>query len=208
MQQINLYQPILRKQERVFSLNTLLKGNMIVFGLLMVIYFISVYQSHSLQQQIDKLKQERVQHNTTLNDLRGKYPPKKKDVLLSDEIKNKQALLDHRMRLIKELRHQNTGADGNPGFSEQLAGLSRQHVRDLWFEEISVRDNKQLTLLGKATSAREVPLLLQRLTDEPSFNGTIFSSVNISRDRKDALIAFQLRTEAEEKPGQGKGGRR
>lgn len=197
MQQINLYQPILRKQERVFSLNTLLRGNLVIFGLLLVIYFISIYQGHSLQQQVEKLKLERTQHSNTLTELRNKYPPKKKDLALVEAIKTSQALLEHRMRLIKELRHQNTGAGGNPGFSEQLTGLARQHVKSLWFEEISVRDNKQLTLLGKTTSAREVPLLIQRLANEPSFNGTVFSSVNITRDKKEALIDFNLRTETE-----------
>ncbi len=206
MQQINLYQPILRKQERVFSLNTLLRGNLVIFVLLMLIYFISAYQSSSLQQQVEKLKLERTQHSNTLNELRNKYPPKKKDLTLVESIRTKQALLEHRLRLVKELRHQNTGAGGNPGFSEQLSGLARQHVRNLWFEEISVRDNKQLTLLGKTTSAKEVPMLIQRLANESSFNGTVFSSVNITRDEKGALIAFNLRTEAEQ--GNGKGGKR
>jgi hypothetical protein len=203
MQQVNLYQPILRKQERVFSLKTLLQGNMIVFGLLLLIYFISIYQSHMLQEQVDKLKQERTQHSNNLADLRNKYPPQKKDVVLADTIKDKQALLEHRQRLIKELRHQDTGAGGNPGFSEQFVALARQHVRDLWFEEISVRDNKQLTLLGKTISAKEVPLLIQRLAREPSFAGTVFTSVNIARDKKDSLIAFVLRTEPEDSKGKG-----
>ncbi len=206
MQQINLYQPILRKQERVFSLNTLLQGNLIIFGLLMLIYFISIYQSHTLEQQVEKLKLERAQHTATLNELRNKYPPKKKDLTLVEAIKTKQALLEHRLRLVKELRHQNTGAGGNPGFSEQLTGLARQHVSNLWFEEISVRDNKQLTLQGKATSAKEVPQLIQRLSNEPSFSGTVFSSVNISRDKKNSLIAFNLRTEPE--VAENKGGKR
>ena len=206
MQQINLYQPILRKQERVFSLKTLLQGNMIIFGLLLLIYFISVYQGHTLQQQVEKLKLERTQHSNTLTELRNKYPPRKKDLTLVEAIKDKQALLEHRMRLVKELRHQNTGAGGNPGFSEQLIGLARQHVRDLWFEEISVRDNKQLTLSGKAISAKDVPRLIQRLSKEPSFNGTVFTSVNITRDKKDSLILFTLNTESED--DKGKGGKR
>lgn len=198
MQQINLYQPILRKQERVFSLNTLLQGNLVIFVLLLLIYFISVYQGNSLQQQVAKLKLERTQHSNTLSELRNKYPPKKKDLTLVELVKTKQALLEHRLRLVKELRHQNTGAGGNPGFSEQLTGLARQHVKNLWFDEISVRDNKQLTLSGKALSAKEVPLLIQRMAKEPSFDGTVFSSVNILRDKKNALIAFKLSTEPDD----------
>ncbi len=206
MQQINLYQPILRKQERVFSLNTLLLGNMIVLGLLLVIYFAGAYQKSSLQEQVDALQAERIQRDKALAEMRSKYPPRKKDVTLLESIKQKQALLDYRQRLIAELRIQDTGADGKPGFSEQFVSLARQTVRNIWFEEISLRENKQLTLQGKATSAEEVPQLLQRLSGESSFAGTVFSSVNITRKNRSELVAFTLRTEAEEKSVLGMGG--
>jgi len=204
MQQINLYQPILRKQERVFSIKTLLQGNLIILVVLALFYATSLYHSHSLNQKIEQLTQERVKHTQSLTDMRYKFPPKKDDPALMDTIKEKQALLDHRQRLIRELRHQNTGAGGNPGFSEQLSGLARQHERNIWFEQISVRDNKQLTLLGKATNANEVPMLIQRLTKEPSFSGTTFTSVNIARNQDNkALIDFVLRTESEKDQAKG-----
>lgn len=207
MQQINLYQPILRKQERVFSIKTLLKGNLFILAVLMLFYATSLYQSYSLNQNIEQLNQERVKHAQSLTEMRNKFPPQKEDPALTETIKEKQALLTHRQRLIRELRHQNTGTGGNPGFSEQLSGLSRQHVRNIWFEQISVRDNKQLTLQGKATTASEVPKLIQRLTKEPSFSGTTFSSVNISRDESNsALIDFVLQTESED--GKKKGNSR
>jgi len=205
MQQINLYQPILRKQERVFSLKTLLQGNLFVIAVLTLLYAISLYQSHSLEQKVEQLKQERLKHTSSLTDMRNRFPPLKEDPAMMETIKEKEALLDHRQRLIRELRHQNTGTGGNPGFSEQLSGLSRQHERNIWFEQISVRDNKQLTLQGKATAASEVPKLIQRLTKEPSFSGTTFSSVNISRDKDSStLVDFVLRTEIEDSKNKGK----
>lgn len=199
MQQVNLYQPILRKQERVFSLKTMLQGNLMVLAVLVLIYAVNYYQTYSLRSQHDSLQQARDERMQNLTELQKKFPAKKKDPGLAETIKQKQALLNHRQRLISELRHQNTGAGGNPGFSEQLSGLARQNIAEVWLEQISVRDGKQLTLLGQATSPEEVPRLIQRLTGEPSFSGTTFTSVQITRDEDNpSVIGFTLRTTLED----------
>lgn len=198
MQQVNLYQPILRKQERVFSLKTLLHGNLLIVSVLALLYLNTLYQTSRLESQHTQVQQELQERSDRLAQLKKQYPPKTKDPSLADIIKKKQALLDHRQRLIRELRHQNTGAGGNPGFSEQLNGLSRQDIEAIWFERVSVRDGKALTLSGKATAAEEVPRLIQRLATEPSFSGTEFTNVLISRDESGKpLVAFELHTDSD-----------
>jgi len=205
MQQVNLYQPILRKQERVFSLKTLLQGNLFVFAVLGILYGISYYQTYQLRSEHEKLQQQRQERMDQLVDLQKKFPPKAKNPQLAQEVKTKQALLDHRLKLIRELQHQNTGAGGNPGFSEQLSGLARQDVDKIWLSNISVRDEKQLTLQGYATSPDEVPKFIKRLTKESSFSGTRFTSVQISRDETNkSLVAFTLRTDDTGKGEKGK----
>lgn len=202
MQQINLYQPILRKQERVFSLKTLLQGNLIILAVLLSLYAFSYYQTHSLRSQYEELQAQRQQRSEQLLELQRKFPPKSKDPRLAQQVKQKQALLDHRHRLIRELQHQNTGAGGNPGFSEQLSGLARQDSKSVWLDQISVRDGKQLTLLGHATSPEAVPLFIQRLTTEPSLGGTKFTRVQINRDDKNkSIVSFSLNTEDDRKGG-------
>lgn len=200
MQQVNLYQPILRKQERVFSLKTMLQGNLMVLAVLTLIYAGNYYQTYSLRSQHETLLQTSEERTQNLIALQKKFPAKKKDPALAERIKQKQALLNHRRRLISELQHQNTGAGGNPGFSEQLSGLARQNAAEVWLEQISVRDGKQLTLLGQATSPEEVPRLIQRLTSEPSFSGTSFSSVQITRDKENpSVIGFTMNTDSGDK---------
>jgi len=198
MQQVNLYQPILRKQERVFSLKTLLQGNLLILAVLGLFYLNTLYQTNQLQRQHEEVQQQLEQRTARLTQLRQQYPPQTKDPSLADIIKQKQALLSHRQRLIRELRHQNTGAGGNPGFSEQLNGLSRQDVEAIWFERVSVRDGKALTLSGKATRAEEVPRLIQRLAGEPSFAGTEFTNMLITRDEEGRpLVSFELHTDSD-----------
>ncbi len=199
MQQINLYQPILRKQEKVFSLKTLLRGNLLILAVLLLFYFASYYQSHSLNTQLESLQQERTKRTEALIELQKKFPPKAKNPTLQTMVEEKQALLNHRKRIIRELQHQKTGTGGNPGFSEQLSGLARQDVEGIWFDQISLRDGKQLTLQGWATSPEKVPQLIQRLTSEPSFSGTAFTSVQITRDTQNSsVIGFILKTDDNE----------
>lgn len=196
MQQINLYQPILRKQEKVFSLKTLLQGNLIILTALVLFYLVTLYQTHSLRNQHEALQQERNKRTTTLGELQQQFPAKARDQALGQRLEAQQALLNHRKRLLRELQQQNTGADGNPGFSEQLSGLARQDVEQIWLEQISVRDGKQLTLQGWASAPEEIPRLIQRLSTEPSFSGTAFTHVELTRAENDAaLIGFRLHTD-------------
>jgi hypothetical protein len=180
----------------------LLQGNLIILSVLLMLYAFSYYQTYGLRSQFETLQKQRMQRSQQLLELQQKYPPKIKDPRLATQVRQKQALLDHRHRLIRELQHQNTGAGGNPGFSEQLSGLARQDKQNIWLDQISVRDGKQLTLLGHATSPEAVPLFIQRLTTEPSFSGTKFSRVQISRDENNpSIIGFSLKTETGEKEG-------
>lgn len=195
MQQINLYQPILRKQEKVFSLKTLLQGNLIILVALLLIYLFTLYQTRSLEGQYENMQRELTERSKSLVQLQQQFPPRNKSQTLAKQLEARQAQLAHKRRLLNELRQQNTGADGNPGFSEQLSGLARQDVEAVWLERISVRGGKQLTLQGWATAPEEIPRLLQRLAGEPSFSGTHFSQVQISRSA-DATpsVAFRLET--------------
>lgn len=199
MQQVNLYQPILRKQEKVFSLKTLLQGNLLIIAALGLIYFFSLYQSHSLRSRHQALQQDLVQRSEDLVELQQQFPARTKDPAVAMSVEQKQSLLNYRKHLLRELQHQNTGADGNPGFSEQLSGLARQDTDSLWLDEISVRDGKQLTLRGWAKAPEEIPRHIQRLNAEPSFSGTAFSKVQISRDEDDnSVVGFRLQTEQSE----------
>ena len=199
MQQVNLYQPILRKQEKVFSLKTLLQGNLLILAALGLIYAVTLYQSHSLRSQHKALQQDLVQRSKDLVELQQQFPARPKDPAVAMNVEQKQAQLNHRKHLLRELQHQNTGADGNPGFSEQLSGLARQDSDSLWLEEISVRDGKQLTLRGWANAPEEIPRLIQRLNSEPSFSGTAFSKVQIGREEGNSpVVGFRLHTEQSE----------
>lgn len=193
MQQVNLYQPILRKQEKVFSAKTLLQGNLLVVVGLVLLYGYTAMQTRTMQAQLSQVQQQRDAQTKQLAELIKQYPPKAKDESFSRRIEQAQGELQHKRRLLAAVSK--LGLDGKRGFSEHLNGLARQDLPELWLQRIFLQQGKQVELDGSARQAEAVPLYLQRLSQEPAFSGTAFHSVEIARHEELAdQIRFSLRT--------------
>ena len=197
MQQINLYQPILRKQEKVFSAKTLLQGNLLVLGGLMLLFAYTLLQTQRLQSQLDEVTQQRNERVQNLNTLRAQYPEKVKDSTLQTKVEQLRKQLQNSQALLAAV--QNYEDSPTEGFSGQLAGLSRQDLRSLWLTDIAVRGQHQLVLEGSALSPQDIPILIQRLGVEPGFSGTSFQRVEIQANEKTGQVDFTLNTSRMEK---------
>jgi len=197
MQQINLYQPILRKQEKVFSAKTLLQGNLLVLGGLMLLFAYTLLQTQRLQSQLDEVTQQRNERVQNLNTLRAQYPEKVKDSTLQTKVEQLRKQLQNSQALLAAV--QNYEDSPTEGFSGQLAGLSRQDLRSLWLTHIAVRGQHQLVLEGSALSPQDIPILIQRLGVEPGFSGTSFQRVEIQANEKTGQVDFTLNTSRMEK---------
>ena len=192
MQQINLYQPILRKQEKVFSAKTLLQGNLLVLGGLMLLYVYTLLQAQQMQNQLDDATQQRNERLQRLETLRVQYPEKLKDPGLQKQVERLRKQLHNSQALLAAVK--NYEENPTEGFSEQLAGLSRQDLHSLWLTHIAVQSQRQLALEGSARSPEDVPVLIQRLGTEPAFKGTAFQYVEIQANEKTGLVDFNLNT--------------
>ena len=202
MQQINLYQPILRKQEKIFSAKTLLQGNLLVLAGLALLYAYTVVQTQSMQVQLNQVQQQRDGHAKQIITLLAQYPATLKDETLKGRIEQTQAELHHKREVLGAVEQLSLGSE--TGFSEHLTGLARQDHPQLWLHRIYLQSGKHAELVGSAHQAEEVPIYLQRLSLEKAFSGTAFRSVIIARNEELASqIDFTLSTEellAEEAP--------
>lgn len=195
MQQVNLYQPILRKQEKVFSAKTLLQGNLLVLAGVLLLAVYTIVQSGNIQEQLTQVKQEHEQKLKQLKVLSDQYPVKVKDESLPALIEQAKAELNHKQQLLAAV--QQLGLDEESGFSSHMAGLSRQYRPELWLHEITLKSGKQMELIGSSYQAEEVARYLQRLSNEKPFRGTAFQSVTIARDEDDnSFVDFTLSTTA------------
>jgi len=193
VQQVNLYQPILRKQQKVFSATTLLQGNLLVVLGLFALYGFSLWQSQQIESQLKTVKQQREEQSRQLTSLSATYPVRKKDDGIEQRIEKARLILQHKQRLLAAVGE--LGLDGENGFSHHLAGLARQDEPQLWLSRITLQQGSGVLLSGSALQSDEVARYLQRLATEPSFSGTTFRSVVINRnDERHDLVDFNLST--------------
>jgi hypothetical protein len=193
MQQINLYQPILRKQEKIFSAKTMLQGNLLVLAGLAVIYIYTVLQTQGLQEQLTQAGAQRDQHLKRNAELLVQYPPRAKDSSLAPRIETARAALQQKRVLLATVS--TLGLEDEIHFSHHLTGLARQDLPNLWLQRIFLQYGKQVELRGSALHAEEVPRYLQRLSAEEAFSGTAFHNVVITRSEEFAnRVDFAIST--------------
>lgn len=199
-QQINLYQPIFRKERKIFSSLTMLQVCVIVVVGLSAIYAYSRAQVASLAGEVGRLQtmEQRKAHH--LEALGREFPPPVKSRRLeaevrhlSGEVRTKRAVLT----LLSSRRFGNT-----TGFSAHLAGLARRDPRGVWLTGIDIEQGgTRLELTGSALRPALVPRLLTRLAGEPAFHGRSFDVFRMSRPRGNpGWIDFTVRTVGKEPP--------
>ncbi|HEA26449.1 MAG TPA: hypothetical protein ENH92_04940 [Ectothiorhodospiraceae bacterium] len=203
MQQINLYQPIFRKEEKIFSAKTLLIGNLLVLIGLVVLYGGTFWQGETLQTQLSQAISQRDVNRNQIGQLSAQYPQKIRDPQLAIRIANAKGRLTFLHEVTSTLSSQINGIEG--GFSEHLAGLSRQDIPKLWLKQITISDGgSELRLHGSTLNSDRVPYYIQQLSRENIFQGTSFHRLSIRRpviDEKDReaeppseVINFTLET--------------
>jgi hypothetical protein len=191
MQQVNLYQPILRKQEKVFSAKTLLQGNLLVLAGLVLIYLYTVFQTQGLKDQLKQTGQHREVQIKRLAELSAQYPPRSKDASLAARLEQARATLQRKRTILTAVK--DLGLDSEVNFSRHLTSLARQDLPDLWLQRIFLQYGQHVELQGSAYRAEEVPLYLQRLSEETAFNGAEFQTVVIARSEEFAdRVTFTL----------------
>ncbi len=199
MQQINLYQPIFRKEQKIFSARTLLIGNLLVLLGLFALYGATFWQGQSLQRQLDQTIEQRNDSRNHLVEMQKAYPEKKRDPQLAERIKSIKARINFLTGISTTLASKGSGSE--EGFSKYLAGLSRQDISQLWLNQITILNGgNEIKLYGLTTQSAHVPHYIQRLSHEPVFKGTAFHRLSIIRQsikegdkkKKSELIQFSL----------------
>ncbi len=198
MQQVNLYQPLLRKQQKVFSTNTLLLGNLIILLGLLLLYGYSQLQTRTLQIQLDQATAQRNDRQQQLLQLQQQYPPRQADATLPEQLDATRNAIRQQQSLLRAVERY----DGQPElrFSNQLRGLARQVDGPLWLSSIRLRPS-HIHLMGQTREAEQVPRLVQALSNEAAFAGLSFEQVQISRDEESGLLHFSLNTRRDNDEG-------
>jgi Tfp pilus assembly protein PilN len=199
LQQINLYQDILLKEEQSSALRPLVVAFLGGMALLLVISGWFFWQSVSLRQQLTTLQSEQAGLVTHLAELAILYPPKVKSQLLEQEVANLMLARDARgplMELLKSESQKNTS-----GFSPIMESLARQNPPGVWLRRVVIAaGGHNLLLEGSTQNPQLAPRYLQQLGKEPILSGIEFEALQMERSLEDSgTIDFIMQTTVEEK---------
>lgn len=191
-QQVNLYQPIFRKQRQVFSARTMAQGTAVVAAALLAIYAYGVWKLAGLDAEVVQLEGREKAFAAQL----GRIDPNlgaNRRAQVDEEIKNLNATLLDQQRLIDVLRDEPLGT--TQGFSGYLAALGRQHTPELWLDHLAINGaTRAIDLGGRSVRAELVPEYLQRLGAEPALMGQRFDRLDIERDKDTAEVEFHVKS--------------
>ncbi|QKT03306.1 PilN domain-containing protein [Ectothiorhodospiraceae bacterium 2226] len=194
-QQINLYQPVLRKQRKLLSAATLVQGTALVLVGLLAIYGYGLWQVRALEQQVAHAAQQQGERARQLQALAALAPARGEDTL-ARSVEAAQADTAGMRRLLEVLS--GTTREGR-GFGDHLEGLARQRVDGLWITAVRVRQGgAALEVRGSAVRPELVPRLVQRLGREAAFRGMEFEVFSLQRAPDGGHVDFVLRTHAGE----------
>lgn len=181
LQQVNLYQPIFRKEKKVISAQSLLEVGAIALVIMSVFHFVGISRVSDLKRTVDANTLQAAEEEIKLKEMKASLPKQEKDKLLQQQLARLEKEFVHKQNILTALS--DSSVYGNKtGFSEVLSGFSRQHTDDVWLESIEIEQGgTYLKLQGNAVSPRAVPVYIQSLSDDRVFTGMEFDVFNLAK---------------------------
>lgn len=198
-QQINLYQPIFRKEEKKFSTVAMLQAmGLVVIGVA-ALYAFTLWQSQALKTEIKRVEQSHAAASKRLADASGKFGQRKAPSSLDSEIARLEGEIVAKQQIQDILQR---GIFSNTiGFSEYFASFARQRIPGVWLTGFDITGAaEQMTLAGRTTNPELVPRYMQKLSSEKTLSGIEFRTFQMNRPEPDAknpesmFVEFQART--------------
>lgn len=197
MQQINLYQSSIRSPRQVLTVPQLGVAAMVLIGVLAVTSGLQWWWLHRSEQQVNTAKQEQTQLMQEIEQLSKQLALSSNDSELKKTLGSKETELQDKQYVLQALTGKHFG--NSQGFAEQFTGLARQHLDGIWLTGLYIHaGGEKLNLQGSTYEPELVPRYLQRLAQEPSFQGIEFKTFLMQRADKSTQIDFDLRSTPKE----------
>lgn len=195
-QQINLFQPILRRERVLFSAMAMVQSVAVVAVVLVAFTVYIQWRVAAQGDELAALSAQRDQLTQQLADASRRLPPGQEDPALAAKVSERQRELQAKRAFLREFSGREMG--NTEGFSPIMAGLARQRSPDLWLEGFHLTGAGGVTLQGQVLEAAALPAWLQQLSNEPVFVGLEFQTLLMERDEEDSRsLRFELRTQRE-----------
>lgn len=177
-QQINLYNPLLLKQRKIFSAKTMAQSlGLITLGLVAV-YGYARFQVASLQTETEHAVQRQEKLQARLTRLSQELGPRQKSAALEADIKRAESELQALAEVQAALKQ--GGAVSASGFSPYFKALARQMVEGVWLTGIEV-SGSEMMIGGRTLKPGAVPDYIQRLSSESVMQGRKFAMLEMHK---------------------------
>lgn len=179
-QQINLFQPIFRKQRKVLSFEALLQISAIVLVALITLQAVEQWQQRGLQATLATLQTQQGQRLALLEQLTSQYSQSGKETPQA-QLSRLQAELEAQQFLIGKLSR--TQGAGTQGFSRHMEAFARQIINGMWLTGFRITDGGSgLVVRGSSLEPGLIPGFLERLGREQAIAGTRFNLLQMQRE--------------------------
>lgn len=178
-QQINLFNPLLRKQKKYFSAFSMALGLAGVVLGMVAFYAYSRQQVGNLGASAAATAKRLESEQSSLTRVQKELEPNKKGKLLESQIAQAETQLAARQRVLGVLQGGDLG--NTAGFSEYLRAYARQAIDGLWLTGFTIHGaGNQMVLEGRAVKADLVPAYIRRLNQEKVMQGKDFAAMEVS----------------------------
>ncbi len=196
-QQINLYQPIFRRERKLLSFDALLQIILIAIVSLALVYEYGVWSGYRLQQTAASLRNLKTEKLLLLERLQHEQA-RPQDALPADRVLAElQQEYAARKQLLESMS--NIGQLHSHGFSEYLEAFSKKTLPGMWLTGFSASgDGRDLELRGGARDPHTIPEFVQSFADVPVLTTMKFRMLQIERvDAGKQWVDFILSTDTE-----------
>lgn len=194
-QQINLHQPIFRRERKSFSA-VMVATTLGVIAIMLTAF--TAYTTRSvgrLQQEVAQLTAQQAQQQSQLVKVAELHSRQARRSDAEARVRGLAATLSERTQALQVLQ---SGAAGQTsGFAARLEALARRHVDGLWIDALAMSGTQSaMSISGSSVDADIVPVYLRSLSGEAVLSGTRFDDFVIERPESEPAPARTVRFRA------------
>ena len=202
-QQINLLNPLLKKQRDFLSLRTMVQALGFIIAGSLFFYGYAFYQASQLTKQFEENNQRYNADQARLASFAQEFSPQSANELVQAEVSRLEKELDSKKELGEALKSSAGGSSA--GFSEYMRAFSRQIVQGLWLTGFEIADDgMKISLSGRALNPELLPVYIQRIGKEAVMQGKTFATLEIEAGADEGAspgsapryVAFRLDSKA------------
>lgn len=177
VQQINLYHPIFRHEQKLFTFITMLQGLASVVVVALLVYGYDLWQTNNLADALKNaqlMQQQTKMRLASAEQMFGVGHAKDEIAALT----KREQVLDKLSRLLRESRRAQAGP------APVLTAISVSVAPGLWMTHFLLdRRHRLLVLQGHSERPSLVPVFLHRLVSAPTLTGYRFHRVVVTRPK-------------------------